>query len=58
MVTDLLEEGRLRREGLLNATLVRDIMAAHDARQEDYTEAIVALLTFELWRERFGVKAP
>jgi asparagine synthase (glutamine-hydrolysing) len=58
VVAELLEEGQLQRDGLLNVKLVRDIVTAHDKGWEDYTEAIVALLTFELWRERFGVKAP
>jgi hypothetical protein len=34
---------------------VRRIVAAHDAGREDYTEAIMALLVFEIWRERFKV---
>jgi asparagine synthase (glutamine-hydrolysing) len=58
MVADLLEEGRLRRDGLLNAGLVQHIVAAHEAGREDFTEAIVALLTFELWRECYQVKSP
>jgi asparagine synthase (glutamine-hydrolysing) len=58
MVADLLEEGRLRRDGLLNPDLVRYILATHHAGHEDFTEPIVALLTFELWRERFQLKSP
>lgn len=58
LVADLLEESRLQRGGLFNGALVRDIVVAHEAGHEDFTEAIVALLTFEMWRECFGVKAP
>jgi len=29
--------------------------AAHDAGTDDYTEALFALLAFEVWREQFGV---
>jgi asparagine synthase (glutamine-hydrolysing) len=58
MVLDLLAETRLRRGDLLNADIVRAIVAAHDTGREDFTEAIMALLTFELWRERFHVQLP
>ena len=55
MVTDLLEEGRLRRDGLLDVDVVRHILKAHDSGHEDFTEPIFALVTFELWRQKFGV---
>jgi asparagine synthase (glutamine-hydrolysing) len=58
MVAEFLAEERLQRDGLLNANLVRDIIAMHDTGREDYTEAIFALLAFELWREQFQVKVP
>jgi asparagine synthase (glutamine-hydrolysing) len=57
MVNDLLGDDRLRRGGLLDANAVRHLIAAHEAGREDYSEAIVALLTFELWRDRFRVAA-
>ena len=55
MILDLLGEERLRRGGLLNAKVVQDIISAHESGHEDYSEAIVALLMFELWRETFKV---
>ena len=58
MVSDLLGEGRLRRGGIFNVDHVRDILEAHDAGHEDFTEPIVAMFMFELWRERFGVRLP
>jgi asparagine synthase (glutamine-hydrolysing) len=58
MVEDLLAEERLRREGLFDATVVREIVAAHDSGREDFTEAIFSLLTFQIWRERFQVTLP
>ena len=58
MVEDLLEEGRLSRAGLFDAGRVKNIVAAHNSGREDFTEAIVALLTFEIWRERFRVTLP
>ncbi len=55
MVEDLLDERRLDRGGLFDARLVKNIVVAHNSGREDFTEAIVALLTFEIWRERFRV---
>lgn len=58
MADELLSESRLRRSGLFDAQFIAQLRRAHDAGIEDFTEAIVALLTFELWRERFRVTAP
>jgi asparagine synthase (glutamine-hydrolysing) len=58
MTRDLLAEGRLSRDGLFNAAFVTDLLEAHYAGLEDYTEPIFALLAFEIWRERFDVKLP
>ena len=56
MVRDLLAEDRLSRDGLFNVDFVNNLLDAHDAGIEDYTEPIFALLAFEVWRERFQVK--
>jgi asparagine synthase (glutamine-hydrolysing) len=58
MVADLLGETRLRYDGLFNPEMVRHIVATHESGRADFTEAIMALLTFELWRERYRVKSP
>jgi asparagine synthase (glutamine-hydrolysing) len=58
MTRDLLAEDRLSRHGLFNAAFVTDLVESHYAGREDYTEAIFALLAFEIWRERFDVKLP
>ncbi len=58
MVEDLLAEDRLRREGLFNNDFVKELLAAHYAGIEDYTEPIFSLLAFEVWRQRFQVKLP
>jgi asparagine synthase (glutamine-hydrolysing) len=58
LVEDLLAEERLARDGLFNVDFVKRLLATHHAGIEDYTEAIFALLTFEVWRERFQVKLP
>jgi asparagine synthase (glutamine-hydrolysing) len=55
LVDDMLGETRLQRVGLFNTDAVRRMRAVHDAGQEDHTEAIFALLAFEVWREQFGV---
>lgn len=55
LVSQLLDPGRLRQGGLLNPDSVKHILSAHDAGQEDFTEAIMALLVFEIWREQFKV---
>jgi asparagine synthase (glutamine-hydrolysing) len=55
LVSQLLDPGRLKQGGLLNPDCVRRILVAHDAGTEDYTEAIMALLVFEIWREQFKV---
>jgi asparagine synthase (glutamine-hydrolysing) len=58
MVEELLSEERLERQNLFNVPFVRGLLAAHYSKIEDYTEPIIALLTFEMWRERFQVKIP
>ena len=58
MVAELLEPGRLKRGGVFNPETVHTMLAVHDARKEDFTEAIVALMMFELWRDRFQMRMP
>jgi len=55
LVDDMLGDTRLKRLGLFRADAVRQMRAAHDAGTDDYTEALFALLAFEVWREQFGV---
>jgi asparagine synthase (glutamine-hydrolysing) len=58
MVEDLLAKERLEADGLFNVNFVNSLLDAHYAGVEDYTEPIFALLAFEVWRDRFGVKLP
>lgn len=58
MVARMLDPDRLRRGGLFNPDTVRTMLSVHDARKEDFTEGIMALVVFELWRERFQVRLP
>ena len=56
MVADLLHPTRLKREGFFNPETVQNMLAVHDEKKEDFTEGIMALVIFELWRERFQVR--
>lgn len=58
LIAQLLARDRLKRDGILNGDVVASVIAAHDAGKEDHTEAILACLVFELWRERFKVALP
>jgi asparagine synthase (glutamine-hydrolysing) len=58
LIAQVLAKDRLKREGVLNGDVVARVIAAHDAGNEDHTEAILACLVFELWRERFHVALP
>jgi len=58
LTRDLLAEDRLARDGLFNIDFVRHLLEAHYTGREDCTEPIFALLTFEIWRERFDVRLP
>ncbi|MDX2253598.1 MAG: asparagine synthase (glutamine-hydrolyzing) [Nitrospira sp.] len=56
MVSDLLRPDRLRKEGFFNPESVQTMLAVHAEKKEDFTEGIMALVIFELWRERFQVR--
>jgi asparagine synthase (glutamine-hydrolysing) len=58
LLSDMLAENRLRRDGLYNLDFVKQLLVSHDEKKEDYTEAIFALLVFEVWRDRFKVRLP
>jgi asparagine synthase (glutamine-hydrolysing) len=50
---DLFSPARLRRQGLFNPDAVQAMLADHDALRQDYSDALLALLTFELWHTRW-----
>lgn len=56
MVEDLLHPTRLKKEGFFNSETVKTMLAVHGEKKEDFTEGIMALVIFELWRERFQVR--
>ena len=49
LLRDALSPARVARRGLLEATVVEELMDAHEARREDRTDLLLGLLTFELW---------
>lgn len=56
MVENLLHPTRLKKEGFFNSETVKTMLAVHGEKKEDFTEGIMALVIFELWRERFQVR--
>lgn len=53
MMMDLLSPGRLKSEGIFDASVVQQMIADHDAQRADFSEPLLALLTFELWHKQF-----
>lgn len=49
----LLSEAAIERRGLLNWPTVREIVRAHDASEEDYTDLILLLVNLEIWSRVF-----
>jgi asparagine synthase (glutamine-hydrolysing) len=55
LLHDTLAEDRLRRQGLLDAARVQSLMADHESQREDRTDLLLALFTFQLWRDEWRV---
>ncbi len=53
LVGDLLGAERLRRQGLFDPGAVAALVDAHNRMRIDGTDAILALLTFQLWHDNF-----
>jgi len=53
LLGDLLAEDRVRRQGLFQVDAVQSLLAEHQARRKDYSDILFALLTFQLWYERW-----
>ncbi len=49
----VLSPAALQRRGLFEPAAVAELIAAHRARREDYTDALLALLNFELWAQLY-----
>jgi asparagine synthase (glutamine-hydrolysing) len=53
LVRDTLSEDQVRRRGLLQWSVVRDLLARHQARHADYTDHLLSLVNLELWCRLF-----
>jgi asparagine synthase (glutamine-hydrolysing) len=49
LVDGLLSENQLKRRGLFNPVLVREMVAKHRSQKADYTDQLLALVNLELW---------
>lgn len=54
LVDETLDEAKLRREGVLNATVVRGLLEEHWSRRADHRKVLWAVLCFELWFQRWA----
>ncbi len=54
LVDRVLDEEKLRRQGLFNAPFVRRLLEDHWSERADHRKALWALLCFELWHERWA----
>ncbi len=52
LVRDLLAPPSIRRDGLFDSAAVQQIVEAHEQRRADRTETLLALVTFQIWREQ------
>jgi asparagine synthase (glutamine-hydrolysing) len=53
LLRDTLQSDRLRRQGLLHADAVQRIITDHERCQEDNSDLLLALLTFQLWHSEW-----
>ena len=53
MLEDLLSAERIARRGFFREATVRRLIADHLQQREDNSEHLMALLTFELWHQKF-----
>jgi asparagine synthase (glutamine-hydrolysing) len=49
LVESLLSEDQINKRGLFNWTVIREIVAKHNAQQGDYSDQLLALISLELW---------
>lgn len=53
LLRDVLAPDRLRAQGLFDAGWVTDAINAHENRQEDFSDLLLALLTFQIWHDQW-----
>ncbi|HZT68521.1 MAG TPA: asparagine synthase (glutamine-hydrolyzing) [Terriglobia bacterium] len=54
LVAEVLNEEKLRRQGLFNVTYVQQLIREHSSRRADHRKALWTLLCFQLWYDRWG----
>ena len=50
---DILSSSRLRESNLFDQNIIENILVKHERKEEDYSDILFALLTFELWHQTF-----
>lgn len=58
LLRDTLAPSALRRDGLFDPAAVQAVIDAHDQRREDRSETLLALLTFQIWRDQVRPALP
>jgi asparagine synthase (glutamine-hydrolysing) len=53
LLRDVLASDRLSAQGLFDARAVEAAMTAHESRREDYSDLLLALVTFQLWHDEW-----
>ena len=53
LLEDMLSDSKVRRQGLFEPAAVRRLLSEHTARRQDYSDVLFALLTFQLWYDRW-----
>jgi asparagine synthase (glutamine-hydrolysing) len=49
LLEETLSESQIRKRGLFDVEVVREVMASHQTHQRDHTDALLALINLELW---------
>jgi asparagine synthase (glutamine-hydrolysing) len=49
LLDNLLSETQVKKRGLFNWSVVRDMVAKHKDQRKDYTDQLLALVNLELW---------
>jgi asparagine synthase (glutamine-hydrolysing) len=53
LLRDVLASDRLSAQGLFDAAAVEAAITAHESRREDYSDLLLALVTFQLWHDEW-----
>lgn len=53
MTHDLLGESYLRKQGIFNPAVIQKTMEDHFQMKEDYTDNLLALITFQIWYDSY-----